>query len=507
MPRKAAERKQTQEATVSAPVTVVIEPTQEQRARMDRLLGATQPKAEIVPFNSTAKDALVRPTVTAEDAKARWEEYVAICRAILEENDYMYYACYKDKDGKDAKPIAHRTRDGAEAFLAKVTRTMSATETLVRETKKRSAWDKLAKFYGISTPIESVALCATAEIVEVGDFIVEKLLGDSFKIFVYQDKATLSVRKVSVLLRVVSPNGRTILGDGACATAERGFTHADHDVFSTAFTRAFNRGVSRCIGTGEVSSEEFESGAPEPQAQATVAAAPAQQIPTEAPKAISEPSVSRHPADKSNDGREYNIGDTIVTDPKVVGAAMKVAADAKQTNDDLFGKDNTSTRPPKAEIPPMEKIAESAKQQTLPVEAPQAAQETKTDLPKEAAPATAQPSTQGVAAPEKFAPLGDAATLPLRIYAMKKFLFGKEDSDHRLVELLFFAIEPQIPNPVEILSGSKLQPNKWQAAMKELDDRKSRMEVLEKMLSKMGRDSFVEWGEAICKAARARKLF
>lgn len=504
MPRKAAERKQ--EAPTGPTVVSHSTNPSEVAAAGDRALAmASIPaKAEIVSFNPSAKDALVRPTVTAEDAKARWEEYVAICRAILDENDYTYYACYRDKDGKEAKPIAYRTRAGADEFVAKQKK-LGALEYGVRETKKRSAWDKLAKFYGISTPVESAALCANAEVVEIGDFIVEKLLGESFKIFVYQDRDMLAVRKVSVLLKMVSPNGRTILGDGACAVSERkygadSFAHADHDVFSTAFTRAFNRGISRCIGTGEVSSEEFDSGAPEPQVQPTVAAAPAQQIPTEAPKPI--------PATTESSPKAQSLAQAAGAASAPIGAVAGASEKQEPVAPGAAAQQaNRPDGPPKAEIPSMEQVAATAKQQTLPVDAQQAAQETKTDLPKEAAPATASPSTQGVAAPEKFAPLGETATLPSRIYAMKKFLFGREDSDHRLVELLFFAIEPQIPKPVEILASGKLQPAKWQAAMKGLEDRKTRMEALERMLSKMSKENFVEWGEALCKAARARKLF
>ena len=37
------------------------------------------------------------------------------------------------------------------------------------------------------------------------------------------------------------------------------FTHAEHDIISTAHTRAKNRAISDIIGTGEVSAEEMEN--------------------------------------------------------------------------------------------------------------------------------------------------------------------------------------------------------------------------------------------------------
>lgn len=427
-------------------------------------------KAEIVPFSQATNDALVRPVVSAEDAKARWDEYTAICRAILEPNDYTYYACAKKPDGYDVKPVAFRTRVGAEKQLD-AWKLLKFTELVVRETKKRSAWDKLARFYGISTPIESEALCTTAEVVIVGEYVVEKLLGDSFKIFCYQEAGTLTVRKVTVLLRCVSPNGRTIIGDGACAATERSFAHADHDIFSTAFTRAFNRGVSRCIGTGEVSAEEFEAATPEPSASTTVSSAPVQQVSKEAPKAIAQ--ETKH-------------------EPK-----PEAKAEPKYEPTKTEGKSEPVPSPAKAEIPTTEQIQQSGRQPSLPMNSPQPHQE------KSASATTLTPQP---AVSDKFTPLDETATLPNRILAMKKYLFGSEVADDRLVEYLFFCIKVNDP-AVEIEQSGRLHPAKWNAAMRALEDRKARMTSMETILVKIGRDGFVSWGRALVDAARARKTF
>lgn len=240
--------------------------------------------ADIAVIPNAAESQIVRPILSPEKAKEEWKTYTDTCQAILDESDYTWMACARKPDGYDLRPVAFRTKKEAEAQL-EIWRKQGFRDLLVRPAKRRSAWDKLARFYGISTPIESKALCSLTEITEVGAFIIEKLVGDSFTVIKYQDAETLTLRKVNVLLRVVAPNGRTILGDGACSVSERkhgaeSFSHVDHDVFSTAFTRAMNRGISRCIGTGEVSAEEFEDSAlTNGGASANVESAPLRDIP------------------------------------------------------------------------------------------------------------------------------------------------------------------------------------------------------------------------------------
>lgn len=65
----------------------------------------------------------------------------------------------------------------------------------------------------------------------------------------------------TVSYRATAPNGRSAIGDGACAAAEkqRGRMKAtEHNVRSHAHTRAFNRAVSNLVGFGEVSAEEVD---------------------------------------------------------------------------------------------------------------------------------------------------------------------------------------------------------------------------------------------------------
>ena len=60
-----------------------------------------------------------------------------------------------------------------------------------------------------------------------------------------------------IWVRVWAPNGRSVVGIGACSSEERDFAHLEHDVYATAHTRAKNRALSDMIGSGEVSWEEL----------------------------------------------------------------------------------------------------------------------------------------------------------------------------------------------------------------------------------------------------------
>jgi hypothetical protein len=60
-------------------------------------------------------------------------------------------------------------------------------------------------------------------------------------------------------VKAISPDGRYAEGFGNCSKFERGFTKHNHDIPSTAMTRAINRAVSDLIGAGEVSAEEIQT--------------------------------------------------------------------------------------------------------------------------------------------------------------------------------------------------------------------------------------------------------
>ena len=107
-----------------------------------------------------------------------------------------------------------------------------------REFKKKSAWRKLARHFGISTRV----------MVREHGWIQEPGKDAEFV--------------ASVTVRAIAPWGQESESVGACGTDEetgrRVITIAD--AIATAETRATNRAVSNLIAMGEVSAEEMQKG-------------------------------------------------------------------------------------------------------------------------------------------------------------------------------------------------------------------------------------------------------
>jgi hypothetical protein len=59
-----------------------------------------------------------------------------------------------------------------------------------------------------------------------------------------------------IAVEAYAPNGRACVGLGACDSRERKFAHLEHDVYSTAHTRAKSRAISDLVAGGAVSAEE-----------------------------------------------------------------------------------------------------------------------------------------------------------------------------------------------------------------------------------------------------------
>jgi len=102
-----------------------------------------------------------------------------------------------------------------------------------REFPKRSAFQKLANAYRVSTRI-----------------VARELTHD-------EQGALL---RCDAIVRATHPDGRFAEGDGACSRGEerfqRGGEKIDHDLPATAVTRATNRAISNLVAFGAVSAEE-----------------------------------------------------------------------------------------------------------------------------------------------------------------------------------------------------------------------------------------------------------
>lgn len=188
---------------------------------------ATEVRHEIIPVGSSQLVALAAPLDQIVQAQRTYHE---VCVALLDEHDIQVI-------GK-------------------------------KEFKKRSAWNKLAVAFGVST----------TEVRTVHE----------------RDERGRIVRTECVV-RAQAPNGRVSEGIGACDLYERccdqdtctkwltypdtgkstGHTHCtvpcrtahfsnpQHDIPATAFTRASNRAKADLFGMGEVSAEEVVANAAE----------------------------------------------------------------------------------------------------------------------------------------------------------------------------------------------------------------------------------------------------
>ncbi len=172
--------------------------------------------------------------------------------AVVEENSTTPTVLHDQFDLVDV--------EGAKAFMDNYQETIKALLTKEdyqaiagKDFKKKSAWRKLATAFRISDEVIDEKL----EFDETGQIVSAR----------YRVKATL-------------PNGRSTEGVGVCTIYDkiryhptskfdadketpsnfilRGrYSNAEHDVPSTAHTRAKNRAISDLIGAGDVSAEEI----------------------------------------------------------------------------------------------------------------------------------------------------------------------------------------------------------------------------------------------------------
>ena len=421
----------------TAPVELV-QPT-EQPATVGALALAALPDTSLI----------TRPVVAASKAKELWEEYVALCDAILDENDFTYYVHGRESDGKEILASAFGTKVAAEEQVVKL-KGARYKDVHIRQRKKRSACDKLARFYNFTVPMTSLPQLCETKIFEVGDFIVEARMGEGFTLIIYQMKSDLSIVKASATVAVKSPSGRVEIGEALCSIAERkngakSFAHADHDIPTTAFTRAKNRAILRSIGTGEVSAEEVEEAAPNGAAE--VSPKPSAAPTPQPPKSTEQVSnVKPEPV------REQKAA-APEADPIAVAEREAIKAEAAQENNSdkapSVGNGPAVDGVPQAFIPPGGKA-------------------------------------------DGFEPLPKEAKLTDRIAHAEQFLYGNLPIDSRrenqLIKYGMFLM-PETKADIEAVPG-RLNMDKWNAEVRkfEPEQRKVRLHFLETTLKISGRD-------------------
>ena len=182
--------------------------------------------AEEKNIEKTEAPALAIPLVNPEDAEMAMVTYQKLCNSILIPWDKKKFDGDVLTQDSDFQRIKVKDRQG---------------KSYERDFPKKSAFRKLALFYGVSTELVSSARADRP---------------DSSFTWSYIIKAS-----------VTSKDGKTrfTTGEGTCdskemSRGEYGNVRVEHDTKATAWTRAVNRAVSDLIGFGQVSAEEMTPG-------------------------------------------------------------------------------------------------------------------------------------------------------------------------------------------------------------------------------------------------------
>ena len=158
------------------------------------------------------------PLLDPKAAKRAYHAYLELCQAILVPYDRRIV-----KDG-----VVVQESDYARIPVRRQVDEKWVTELV--DAPRKSAFRKLAKFYGVST-----------EILEK----YKETHPDGSYTWHYTVKAT-------------APNGVSQDGEGSCTSTEKG-GKSEHDTRATAHTRAKSRAISDLIGFGQVSAEEYHN--------------------------------------------------------------------------------------------------------------------------------------------------------------------------------------------------------------------------------------------------------
>lgn len=199
-------------------------------------------------------------------------------------------------DVQAAEDFMNNYQDLVEALLDDTDYQDIWTPNGTKKSKKKSAWRKLATAFNISD-----------------DVIEKEIIRDECQ------------RIISARYEVIAtlPNGRHGVGTGGASIFDKvkkddeieptpfelrkRFTNAEHDIISTAHTRAKSRAISDLIGAGEVSAEELEGG-------------------SKPKKPIKPTAPSKPKLNKSNLGNKPKTPTKAPSKPKVDNEAIEVEA-------------------------------------------------------------------------------------------------------------------------------------------------------------------------------------
>lgn len=176
--------------------------------------------SELVPRAIEGEYRIVRPLVSKEAALAAWQEYQELTRAILRASDFQTFR----EGGREGRFV------------------------------KKSGWRRLATHYGISLELVDERLGHEHDEKVCARIRFPEQMRD-------ERDCGCPVVFARYVVKAVAPNGRAVTAIGLCSTGEknRRFVRQDHDIATTAYTRAANRAISDMIGAGEISAEEVRA--------------------------------------------------------------------------------------------------------------------------------------------------------------------------------------------------------------------------------------------------------
>ncbi len=184
------------------------------------------------------------PIADPTQAQEAYQAYLELCQSVL-----VPY----DKRIVDENGVVRQESDYARIPQRKKVNGRWITEYV--DAPKKSAWRKLARFYGVSTELLDKQRIVDENGVVMWHYSVRAWQGDV-----------------------------TTTGEAACSTNEKGKERTEHEVKGTAHTRAKNRAISDLIGFGQVSAEEMTSGAPRKRVDAEVKVKPKNKTVKKKPK-------------------------------------------------------------------------------------------------------------------------------------------------------------------------------------------------------------------------------
>ena len=205
-------------------------------------------------------------------------------------------------DVQAAEDFMNNYQDLVEALLDETDYQDIWTPSGTKKSKKKSAWRKLATAFNISD-----------------DVIEKEIIRDECQ------------RIISARYEVIAtlPNGRHGVGTGGASIFDKvkkddekeptpfelrkRFTNAEHDIISTAHTRAKSRAISDLIGAGEVSAEELPK-PKKPKAPKTGGKTSTFGHKSKAPKTPKAPKAPKAPSKPKVDNEAIEVEATEVHD-------------------------------------------------------------------------------------------------------------------------------------------------------------------------------------------------